>query len=440
MSGYKTKGINHYIDFMKYLNAYYFIALFIFGMGVNIYGQSKSNLDQKGPEWIKSELTKSHVFSAPEFVFTTEYDEFQIQDNIKGLFFEGVPYKGKQTQVFCWYGVPKSLKAGEKAPAVVLVHGGGGTAFPQWVRKWNDRGYIAISIALEGQIPGDKIKNENGKSDYQRLPSAGPSRIGFFYDLNEEPLEDQWFYHAVSDVILANSLLRSFPEVDSSNIGITGISWGGILTNVVTGIDDRYTFSIPVYGCGFLNETPLYKRLLGNLNPSAQEFYLNNWEPSLYVPRQKLPTLFVNGTNDRHFTMNSFTKTFEASTNEKYLRIEHEMRHGHGPGWEPEAIYNFADYITKTGSNPVSVVLKKISKKNQLTYKYTGGSIKKAALYYTTNAKDWDYESYKWIKVPIVLSDSKNIIKTKLPKDAQYFFINVITTDNLMYSSSMVKK
>jgi len=148
----------------------------------------------------------------------------------------------------------------------------------------------------------------------------------------------------------------------------------------------------------------------------------------------------VNGTNDRHFTMNSFTKTFEASTNEKYLRIEHEMRHGHGPGWEPEAIYNFADYITKTGSNPVSVVLKKISKKNQLTYKYTGGSIKKAALYYTTNAKDWDYESYKWIKVPIVLSDSKNIIKTKLPKDAQYFFINVITTDNLMYSSSMVKK
>jgi dipeptidyl aminopeptidase/acylaminoacyl peptidase len=291
---------------MKHINTYYFIVLFIFGMGVNICGQSKSNLDQKGPEWIKSELTKSHVFSTPNFVFTHEYDEFQIQDNINGLFFEGVPYKGKQTQVFCWYGVPKSLKAGEKAPAVVLVHGGGGTAFPQWVKQWTDRGYIAISIALEGQIPGKRIKDENGELEHPTFELSGPKRQGFFLDVVTEKLEDQWFFHAVADVLMAKSLLKTFPQVEENNIGITGISWGGILTNVITGIDDSFAFAVPVYGCGFLQETPHYSKMLARLSKEQQDFYLKNWEPSLYIPLQKQPTLFVNGTNDFHFTMNSF--------------------------------------------------------------------------------------------------------------------------------------
>ena len=102
-------------------------------------------------------------------------------------------------------------------------------------------------------------------------------------------------------MILAHSLLRTFPEVDTENIGITGISWGGIITNVVTGLDKRFKFSIPVYGCGFLYETPLYKKLLNKLTQEGRYFYLKNWEPSLYIPLQNLPTLFVNGTNDKHF-------------------------------------------------------------------------------------------------------------------------------------------
>ena len=35
-------------------------------------------------------------------------------------------------------------KRGEKVPGMVLVHGGGGTAFASWVKRWNDRGYAAM--------------------------------------------------------------------------------------------------------------------------------------------------------------------------------------------------------------------------------------------------------------------------------------------------------
>jgi dienelactone hydrolase len=419
---------------MKHINTYYFIVLFIFGMGVNICGQSKSNLDQKGPEWIKSELTKSHVFSTPNFVFTHEYDEFQIQDNINGLFFEGVPYKGKQTQVFCWYGVPKSLKAGEKAPAVVLVHGGGGTAFPQWVKQWTDRGYIAISIALEGQIPGKRIKDENGELEHPTFELSGPKRQGFFLDVVTEKLEDQWFFHAVADVLMAKSLLKTFPQVEENNIGITGISWGGILTNVITGIDDSFAFAVPVYGCGFLQETPHYSKMLARLSKEQQDFYLKNWEPSLYIPLQKQPTLFVNGTNDFHFTMNSFTKTYKTSNAEKYLYVQHNMKHGHGPGWEPETIYDFANYITKNDKKPQTVTLKNIDANNTLTYSYTG-DIKSSILYYTTNFADWGDKSYSWIEANANVTN--NEISVNLPKKAVAYFLNIANNKGIVYSTQI---
>ena len=41
---------------------------------------------------------------------------------------KGCRRKGKPTRVFAYYGVPKG-PAGTKFPAMVLIHGGGGTAF-----------------------------------------------------------------------------------------------------------------------------------------------------------------------------------------------------------------------------------------------------------------------------------------------------------------------
>jgi dienelactone hydrolase len=422
---------------MKWFNISYLLIILSLSSPVDSYSQKdpKGNKHQ-GPEWVQRVLINDGVLLAPDYTFTKEYDQYKQFDNIQGLFFEGLTYKGKPTQVFCWYAVPKMLKQGEKAPAVILVHGGGGTAFPQWVKKWNDKGYIAISIALEGQIPGEKTETTTGKKDYQHLQNAGPSRIGFFNDLNDQALQNQWFYHAVADVILANSLLQSFPEVDTNKIGITGISWGGIITNVVTGIDDRFKFSIPVYGCGFLQETPLYKRLLGYLNDEAKAFYLANWEPSLYVPLQKQPTLFVNGTNDKHFTMNSFTKTYEASSNEKYLRIEHEMRHGHGAGWNPQEIYNFADYCIKKTEKPIVIQFEESSKKNQLTYRYEG-MVKEASLYYTTDTADWGEKNYAWIETTAVVSIEHKTIQAEIPENAVAYFVNAISAQGSLHSSVM---
>ncbi|WP_170126293.1 alpha/beta hydrolase family protein [Arenibacter echinorum] len=397
--------------------------------------------ETSGPLWVKSELVKAGVLKTPDFRFTNDYQAYQQFSNIKGLFFNGLDYIGKQTKVFCWYGVPNGLSQGEKRPAVVLVHGGGGTAFPEWVKEWTDRGYIAISVALEGQVPGEKVEHSNGEKLWPDHGFSGPRRIGFFEDVVTIKLQDQWFYHAVSDVMLATSLLISFPEVDANSIGISGISWGGILTNVITGIDDRYAFAIPVYGCGFLQETPHYSSLLTLLSKEQRQFYLQNWEPSLYIPLQEQPTLFVNGTNDFHFTMNSFTKTYEASKNEKYLYVEHNMKHGHSPGWEPEEIYAFADNVVKKAGRPLIPKFQKLKRNNELIYVYEG-KVTEAYLYYTTDTADWGRDNYTWQQTNMRFYDNKKTISVTLPEDAQAYFVNIVDSEGLMYSSPMrmVKK
>ena len=74
---------------------------------------------------------------------------FSSVGTIKPIFFEGLAYQGKPTRVFAWLGLP--AKSSGKVPGVVLIHGGGGTAFKEWVQKWNEQGFAAISIAVEGQ-------------------------------------------------------------------------------------------------------------------------------------------------------------------------------------------------------------------------------------------------------------------------------------------------
>ncbi len=154
--------------------------------------------ETSGPEEIIQKLETSGVFEVPEFDLTSDYNGYRTYDHLQGLFFDALPYHGDSTKVFCWYGLPDNIPEGIKVPAVVLVHGGGGTAYPDWVKKWNDRGYAAISIALEGQVAG--VRDADNK--WPTHAYSGPSRTAFFSDLQTENTEDVWFQALITALIL----------------------------------------------------------------------------------------------------------------------------------------------------------------------------------------------------------------------------------------------
>ena len=67
---------------------------------------------------------------------------------VHSLLYAGEKYSGRATEVFAFYASPATLgiaPAGATFPGVVLIHGGGGTAFAEWVHLWARRGYAAIA-------------------------------------------------------------------------------------------------------------------------------------------------------------------------------------------------------------------------------------------------------------------------------------------------------
>src|SRR6185436_20794205 len=122
---------------------------------------------------------------------------------------------------------------------------------------------------------------------------------------------EMWTYHAVAAVVRAHSLLRSLPEVDAKRVGITGISWGGYLTCIVAGIDSRFKVAVPVYGCGFLGENSCWKDTsLAAMTPEARELWLRLFDPSHYLANVRYPMLFVNGTTDFAYPLDSYQKSY----------------------------------------------------------------------------------------------------------------------------------
>ncbi len=241
----------------------------------------------------------------------------------RGVYFDSIPWRGKPTRVFAWVGVPTHLKPGQKVPAVVLIHGGGGTAFAQWVRLWTAHGYAAIALDTCGQIPRKRADNKLWERDVQ----GGPGGWGGF-DQVDEPPTDQWPYHAVIDVILANSLVRSLPEVDANHVGIVGISWGGYLTCICAGLDHRFAFAIPVYGCGYLGDDSAWLSDFERLGPDKSAMWLKAWDPAQYLPDAAMPILWVDGTNDSNYPLDSLQRSYLLTKGPRTLvtRTAHEAQ------------------------------------------------------------------------------------------------------------------
>ena len=147
---------------------------------------------------------------------------------IKAYFIQSVD----DTKVFCYVGLPEGASAEDPVPAVVLVHGALGTAFYDWVRAWNDRGYAAVAMDTEGRMPKTDTSTYNAVYETSVMPH-GPANASFT-DCTK-PIGEQWVYHALASVIASASFLKSFAGVDSSRMGITGVSYGGFLTCLAVG-------------------------------------------------------------------------------------------------------------------------------------------------------------------------------------------------------------
>ena len=344
-------------------------------------------------------------------------------EGMKAVTFTGVPFRGKPTRVFAWLGVPK-VEPGQKVPAMVLVHGGGGTAFDEWVRLWTKRGYAAIAMDTCGQVPignyGAWIHDQQG----------GPPGWGGL-DQVDWPREDQWTYHAVADVILAHSLICSLPEVDPERTGMTGISWGGYLTCIVAGVDHRFKLAVPVYGCGFYRDT-IFEGELNKLAPEQAARWMEWWDPSGYLGGADLPILWVTGSNDFAYTLNALQLSYRLARGPRSLCIRLRMPHAHGgPGENPEEIQVFADSILKSGIPLLRITDSGAEGTNVWATYATKSPVLKAELNFTRDTGRW--QDRKWESSAANLAEGR--VSASLPSGTRVYYFNLFDERNCVMST-----
>ncbi|MEO2014634.1 MAG: acetylxylan esterase [Fuerstiella sp.] len=365
---------------------------------------------------------------------------------IRSLTYEGEALAGQRTSVFAFYATPGTIKGDtsndRNLPAVVLIHGGGGTAFADWVWLWAQRGYAAIAMDLSGRRP-DAPVFENGKlvSNLRvkrtRLVDGGPEHgHPQKFDSVGGDIGDDWPYHAVASVVRAHSLIRSFAEVDPQRTAVTGISWGGYTTCLVAAVDHRFQAAVPVYGCGFLYDGESVQRpAIDALDEARRELWIRRYDPSSHLARCRVPILFVNGTNDKHYPLRSYSRSFQLVPGPKQIRIQVRMGHSHPAGWQPAEIGLFIDsHVSDAAALPILEVPQLKAGMASVTYQ-ADVPLKSAALHYTTSTGPLVGRSWNTVSASF---DEKTLTAPAVPDDATIWFVSATDQRGAMTSTDVV--
>lgn len=367
---------------------------------------------------------------------------------VHSLLYQGQPLHGRPTDVFAYFASPATLQGKQHGvdreyPGVVLIHGGGGTAFAEWVYLWAARGYAAIAMDLSGSQPPDVVYDDAGRPVAgQAHRREGRSRLenGGLDQGHEQKfdsiggtIEDDWPWHAASAGVLAHSLLRSFPDVDPQRTAVTGISWGGYTTCLVAALDNRFQAAVPVYGCGFLHEgESVQKPAIDKLGDRRQQ-WIRTYDPGSLLPHCRVPILFVNGTHDVHYPLDSYRKSFDSVPGEqKWMRIELQMGHSHPAGWAPAEIGMFIDSYCK-GGEPLLVVGQPVVDGEKVTATLSGGStVQTAAVHYTEDAGVRSQRAWKTLAATV---EDGIVSATGLPLQANTWVVTVTDRRGAQVSS-----
>ncbi len=380
---------------------------------------------------------------APQFHRIPSLDPNDAHEGILAGWFEGATLSGGQkTRVFGYYSVPNEASPENPVPGVVLVHGGGGHAFLNWVKMWNDRGYAAIALDFTGFFPTQRnagIKGEPEGNWKRELP-ADIAEDGYTVaPTNDEmsssdgPVEDMWMYHAVTQAILSSNILRADSRVRADQIGISGVSWGGVITSLTIGYDDRFAFAIPIYGSAYLDESLAW---MGEI--FSDEATQKLWLAQDRLDRVHFPVLWQCWNDDTCFSINSNGKSYlkaYPNNRDSRLSVVHNMGHSHRRAWVREEPLIFADSVIK-GTQKIPQINVNVNGRDVEAFAEkcpTDASVS-FKLYYMTEPMSYKRYNKKGIGVDTYLEQdwqiealpvADGVAKGRIPAEAAAFYVEL---------------
>lgn len=294
--------------------------------------------------------------------------------HVEEIYYQSRSYQEKPVKIFGYFCYPAGAR--EKLPAILVVHGGGGSADLNNTIAWAERGYAVLCIDLPGR--GEQRLNSRSSGPDMDVPNLLRT---------EADMGSNYLVHAVAAARNGITYLTQRKEVDADRIGMVGLSWGGVITLLTNGQDKRLKTAINVFGAGYIPEGCTWQDRFNVKTREEMERWLTYIDPKNFLHTQHAPILFISGTNDHCYYLPTFQKSYEEVRVAKKLLLIPNLRHRFLPFMQRIA-WNWLDNKLKSGGSFPEVtelpVFEKDRKKLVIPAIATAAShITKANLYYT---------------------------------------------------------
>jgi dienelactone hydrolase len=142
------------------------------------------------------------------------------------------------------------------------------------------RGIIALSLGWVGF--GELALKGDDHDDSAALDLVGSNALGFFYLGMRRGLD----------------YLATLPDVDTTRLGVTGLSGGGWQTIVLSALDKRVAVTVEVAGFGSLQSNITHPNDGDEVEQNASDLNVGEDYPFLVAMRAPRPTLLIHNAED----------------------------------------------------------------------------------------------------------------------------------------------
>ncbi|MGB9806656.1 MAG: alpha/beta hydrolase family protein [Thermoproteota archaeon] len=263
------------------------------------------------------ELNEVYLFENGKLEKLTAYNEL-ILNKLKARKLNHFKYNSLEgLEIDGWFIKPE-VNSNEKAPLVVFVHGG-------------PKGMYGYSFDFMAQLLASKgffvlFTNPRGSDGYdEQFALKVVKRTG---------LED--FQDILKGI---EQLLENEPQVDKDKIGITGISYGGFMTNwAITQKPSLFKAAVSENGISYwltsyaFSDIGLWfdKELIGENPLKDENFY--KLSPIFYAENVTTPTLIIHSLEDYRCPLDQsvmFYHVLKDLGKEAYIVVFKKGEHGH---------------------------------------------------------------------------------------------------------------
>lgn len=389
--------------------------------GYRFYGDGLGETFRLLKKQNEMRLNWSQYTDAPE---VEEVSLDGLPENVRAVYLP-IEADGVTTKTFAFVGVPKTENP---APALVLVHGGGGYAYLDWVESCMKRGYAAISLDVSATQFEKDIHTKTAN------PYSGGVKLSSIRETDKQP-KNTWTYKSVASILTAQAYMRSLPQVDKENIGLVGISWGGVLSLIaLKNAPTPFTAGVIVYSAGYITEDLLGLESGVFTRRNAKETYDFQFDPRNYVGDIS-PVLFHAGLIDGAFSAVSrtrLTRLLNGDVEHAYLS---DLLHDNASNFESETVFSYMDEKLKKQGKRLRLSDEDIVD-GEFVCRYENETPIRAELIWSSDTKGMS-KFWVWNTVPATLEDGK--INAKIPEDAKRVVLTAYK-ENGLYASTEMKE